>query len=158
MNNPTGVIRPLHENECGLLLDFIKGIAEYEHLLHQVVATEETLFQSIFVQKNAQVVVMWEQQVAVGFALYFYNFSTFIGRKGLYLEDLYVLPEYRKKGYGKQLFLHLVSIAKRENCGRMEWSVLDWNQDAIGFYHSLGAKAMDGWTVFRLTEDALKGL
>jgi GNAT superfamily N-acetyltransferase len=158
MNNPTGIIRPLQENECGLLLDFIKGIAEYEHLLHQVVATEETLFQSIFVQKNAQVVVMWEQQIAVGFALYFYNFSTFIGRKGLYLEDLYVLPEYRKKGYGKQLFLHLVSIAKKENCGRMEWSVLDWNQDAIGFYHSLGAQAMDGWTVFRLTEDALKGL
>jgi GNAT superfamily N-acetyltransferase len=158
MNNPTGIIRPLQENECGLLLDFIKGIAEYEHLLHQVVATEETLFQSIFIQKNAQVVVMWEQQIAVGFALYFYNFSTFIGRKGLYLEDLYVLPEYRKKGYGKQLFLHLVSIAKKENCGRMEWSVLDWNQDAIGFYHSLGAQAMDGWTVFRLTEDALKGL
>ena len=158
MINTTGVIRPLQENECGLLLDFIKGIAEYEHLLHQVIATKETLFQSIFVQKNAQVVVMWEEEVAVGFALYFYNFSTFIGRKGLYLEDLYVLPEYRKKGYGKQLFLHLVSIAKLENCGRMEWSVLDWNQDAIGFYHSLGAQAMDEWTVFRLTEDALKVL
>ncbi|MEG1910427.1 MAG: GNAT family N-acetyltransferase, partial [Bacteroidales bacterium] len=98
-----------------------------------------------------KVIIAYEEEKPVGFALYFYNFSTFKGRKGLYLEDLFVYPQHRGKGYGKALLLHLAQQAQEENCGRMEWIVLDWNQSAIDFYHSLGAKAMDEWTVFRLT-------
>ncbi|MEG1762750.1 MAG: GNAT family N-acetyltransferase [Bacteroidales bacterium] len=145
-------IKPATPADTPLILEFIKAIASYEKLLHEVEATEEVLHQSLFGENaNAKVIIAYEEEKPVGFALYFYNFSTFKGRKGLYLEDLFVYPQHRGKGYGKALLLHLAQQAQEENCGRMEWIVLDWNQSAIDFYHSLGAKAMDEWTVFRLT-------
>lgn len=134
------------------ILAFIKAIADYEKLLDQVIATEELLSESLFGEHpQAQVIIAYEEDIAVGFALYFYNFSTFKGRKGLYLEDLFVYPQYRGKGYGKKLLLYLADKAKAENCGRMEWTVLNWNQPAIDFYKSIGAEPMDEWTVYRLS-------
>ncbi|MEG1572676.1 MAG: GNAT family N-acetyltransferase [Bacteroidales bacterium] len=145
-------IKPATPADTPLILEFIKAIASYEKLLHEVEATEEVLHQSLFGENaNAKVIIAYEEEKPVGFALYFYNFSTFKGRKGLYLEDLFVYPQHRGKGYGKALLLHLAQQAQEENCGRMEWIVLDWTPSAIEFYHSVGAKAMDEWTVFRLT-------
>ncbi|MGD9760974.1 MAG: GNAT family N-acetyltransferase [Candidatus Izemoplasmatales bacterium] len=145
-------IRYAKETESGLILDFIKGIAEYELLSDQVVTTKEEIYKSIFVEQSAKVIIAFLDNVPVGFALFFYNFSTFKGRKGLYLEDLFVYKEYRSKGIGKALFEYLLKVAKENNCGRMEWVCLNWNQPAIDFYLSKKAKPMSDWTTFRIDE------
>ncbi len=137
---------------------FIMELAVYEKLENEVVVTDELLIENIFTNPIAHCVLAFENERPIGFALYFYNYSTFIGRKGLYLEDLYVQPNYRGKGYGKKLLLYLVQTAKNEHCGRMEWSVLKWNQPAIDFYESLGAKAMEEWLVYRLDEKSMQAL
>ncbi|MGI9190608.1 MAG: GNAT family N-acetyltransferase [Chitinophagaceae bacterium] len=133
-----------------LLLTFIRHLAVYEKMENEVVATEAQLHTELFERASAHAVLAYENEIPVGFALYFFNFSTFLSKRGLYLEDLFVLPEYRGRGYGKALLMHLKHIAQQEQCGRMEWSVLNWNQPAIDFYESLGAKPMNEWTVYRL--------
>ena len=143
------------KSDCGKILYFIKQLAEYEKMSDQVVATEELLEKWIFDNKKAEVVFAMENKKEVGFALFFHNFSTFLGRSGIYLEDLFVLPEYRGKGYGKGLLKQLAKIAVERDCGRFEWSCLDWNKPSIDFYISLGAVPMDEWTVYRLTGDTL---
>ncbi|MBR6091283.1 MAG: GNAT family N-acetyltransferase [Bacteroidales bacterium] len=148
-------IRPAKENEAGLVLDFIKKLAVYEKMIDEVEATVDTIYDSLFVKHDAEVVFGCEDGVPVGFALFFHNFSTFVGRKGLYLEDLFVIPEKRGLGYGKALLLHLAHLAKERNCGRMEWVCLDWNTPSIAFYKSLGAKPMEDWTIYRLDENTL---
>lgn len=148
-------IRPAKENEAGLVLEFIKKLAVYEEMIDEVEATEATIYESLFVKHEAEVVFGCEDGVPVGFALFFHNFSTFVGRKGLYLEDLFVIPEKRGMGYGKALLLYLARLAEERNCGRMEWVCLDWNTPSIAFYKSLGAKAMDEWTIYRLDERGL---
>ena len=140
------------------ILWFIRQLAEYEHMADQVVADEATLERQLFDEKGAEVVFALEGDREVGFALFFHNFSTFLGRRGLYLEDLYVLPECRGRGYGKALLRRLAAIAAERGCGRMEWWCLDWNRPSIDFYKSLGAEPMDEWTVYRLTGDTLKNL
>ena len=152
------VIRKAERTDVCLLLEFIKGIAKYEKMEDEVVATAETLEEEMFDHHKAEAVFAVVDGKEVGFALYFFNFSTFIGHSGLYLEDLYVWPEYRGQGYGKALLLHLVAIARERNCGRMEWSCLNWNQPSIDFYLSLGAVPMKEWTVYRLDAQALKRL
>ena len=149
-------IRPAQPEEAGLVLEFIKKLAEYEKCANEVVADEATLHQSLFVEHSAEVVFAEEDGVAIGFALFFHNFSTFVGRKGLYLEDLFIIPEKRGKGYGKALLKYLANIAVERNCGRMEWICLDWNKPALKVYRSIGAIPMDDWTVQRLDEQALK--
>ena len=148
-------IRKAREDEAGEVLRFINLLADYEKLASEVEATEDTLYQSLFVRHEAEVVFAEVDGRKVGFALYFYNFSTFVGRKGLYLEDLFVLPEERGNGYGKALLKHLAATALEQNCGRMEWVCLDWNKPSIDFYLSIGAKPMSDWTIYRLTEKAL---
>lgn len=143
------------ENDCALILEFIKGLAEYEKMSDDVVATEDLLREWIFEKQKAEVIFALENGHEVGFALFFHNFSTFVGRAGIYLEDLFVKPEYRKRGHGKALILELARIANERGCGRMEWSCLDWNQPSIDFYLSLGAKPMNEWTTYRLSGDAL---
>lgn len=147
--------RYAEENDTGLILDFIKGLAQYEKMSDEVVATEALLKEWIFEKKKAEVIFALEGDIEVGFALFFHNFSTFLGRGGIYLEDLYVKPEYRSKGYGKGLLKILASIATERNCGRLEWSCLDWNKPSIDFYLSLGATPMQEWTVYRVTGDTL---
>lgn len=147
--------RYAQEQDVGLILQFIKDLAEYEHMSDDVVATEELLREWIFCKQKAEVIFAVEHDKEVGFALFFHNFSTFLGRAGLYLEDLYVLPEHRGKGYGKGLLKKLAQIAVERGCGRLEWSCLDWNKPSIDFYLSLGARPMDEWTVYRLTGDTL---
>lgn len=139
-----------------LILQFIKDLAEYEKLLDEVVATEEILDEWIFGKDKAEVLFVLEDEVEVGFALFFHNFSTFLGRAGIYLEDLFVKPTYRGKGYGKALLEKLAEIAVERGCGRLEWWVLDWNTPSIDFYKSLGAEPMDEWTVFRITGETLQ--
>ena len=151
-------IRPAVPGDEAFILSLIIELAEYEKLAHEVVATEEILHEWLFEKEKARVLIAEEDGVGVGYALYFYNFSTFLGRAGIYLEDLYVRPAYRKRGYGKALLRKLAQIAQAEGCGRLEWSCLDWNQPSIDFYLSLNAKPMDGWTVYRLTGDTLKAL
>lgn len=146
------------EDDLTLILDFIIQLAEYEDMLDEVVATEELLNEWIFEKKVAEVIFALEDDVEVGFALFFHNFSTFLGKAGIYLEDLFVKPEYRGKGYGKGLIKKLASIAVERNCGRLEWWCLDWNKPSIDFYLSLGAEPMDEWTVYRITGDTLKRL
>lgn len=143
------------KDDCALILSFIKALAEYEKMSDDVVATEELLREWIFEKQKAEVIFALEDGREVGFALFFHNFSTFVGRAGIYLEDLFVLPEYRKRGHGKALILELARIAVERKCGRMEWSCLDWNQPSIDFYLSLGAKPMNEWTTYRLAGDAL---
>ena len=144
--------------DTGLILKFIRALAVYEKLEHEVVATEETLRHWLFEKQGAQVIFLMEDGKEVGFALYFHNFSTFLGRSGIYLEDLFVLPEYRGRGYGKALLCRLAAIAREEGCGRLEWSCLDWNQPSIDFYKSLNACPMDEWTVYRLTGKTLQDM
>lgn len=145
-------------NDTALILHFIKELAQYEKMLDQVVATEDTLRRSLFEQHQAEVIFVLHEGKEVGFALYFHNFSTFVGRAGLYLEDLYVLPEYRGLGYGKGLLRRLAQIAVERHCGRMEWVCLDWNTPSIGFYRSLGAQPMDDWTIYRLSGPSLQAM
>jgi GNAT superfamily N-acetyltransferase len=152
-------LRPAVAGEEALILEFIRGLADYERLSHQVVASEELLSRWLFGERPAAEVVLayWQGQ-PVGFALFFHNFSTFLGRPGIYLEDLFVRPEARGRGAGRELLVHLARLALARGGGRLEWSVLDWNEPAIRFYRSLGAVPMDQWTVFRVTGDALEQL
>ena len=140
------------------ILAFIRALAEYEQMADQVVASEELLERQLFDQNAAEVLFALEDGLEVGFALFFHNFSTFLGRAGLYLEDLYVLPEHRGKGYGKALLRQLARIALQRGCGRMEWWCLDWNRPSINFYLSLGAEPMSDWTVYRLSGATLEAL
>ena len=150
-------IRPADVEDVPLILNLIKGLAEYEKLSHEVVATEETLRLTLFGEHPAAEILIGEWDgTAAGFALFFHNYSTFLARPGIYLEDLFVWPEYRGRGIGKALLLRLVAIARQRGCGRVEWSVLDWNEPSIQFYKALGAKPMDEWTIFRLTGTALE--
>lgn len=151
-------IRKACQKDVPQILEFIKGIARYEKMEDKVVATENMLHEWLFQKEVAEVVFAEEDGKAVGFALYFHNFSTFVGKAGIYLEDLYVFPEHRGKGYGKALFLHLAKTALERGCGRMEWVCLNWNQPSIDFYRSMGAISLDDWKTYRLTEDALKEL
>ena len=153
MNNFT--IRYAEEKDVSIILSFIKKLAIYENMLDDVVATEELLHEWIFEKKKAEVILVVEDGKEVGFALFFHNFSTFLGRAGIYLEDLFVLPEYRGRGYGKALLKKLAGIAVERGCGRLEWSCLDWNKPSIDIYLSLGAQPMDEWTVYRLTGETL---
>ena len=142
--------------DTGIILDFINRLAEYEHMSDDVVATEALLEEWIFDRKKAQVLFALQEGKEVGIALYFYNFSTFLGRAGIYLEDLFVLPEYRGKGYGKGLLKKLAAIAVEEGCGRLEWSCLNWNRPSIDYYLAMGAVPMNEWTVYRLTGETLR--
>ena len=150
--------RYAQEKDTEKILYFIRELASYENMLDEVIATEELLKKQIFEDKKAEVIFAMENDKEVGFALFFHNFSTFLGRAGLYLEDLYVLPEHRSKGYGKELLKKLAAIALERGCDRLEWWCLDWNKPSIDFYLSLGAKPMDEWTVYRITGDTLKKL
>ena len=145
-----------NENDCGLILEFIRALAAYEKMSDEVVATESLLREWIFEKQKAEVIFACEDGKEVGFALFFHNFSTFLGRAGIYLEDLFVLPEYRGKGYGKGLLRKLAQIAEERGCGRLEWSCLNWNKPSIDFYLSLGAVPMDEWTAYRLTGKTLE--
>lgn len=151
-------LRYADESDTALILDFIKELAIYEKMLDQVVATEEGLRDSLFCKKAAEVIIGEYEGKPVGFALFFHNFSTFLGQAGLYLEDLYVKPEMRGKGMGKIMLAFLAGLALERNCGRLEWWVLDWNEPSIRFYKKLGAVPMDEWTVYRVTGDNLKVL
>ena len=146
------------EDDCELILHFIKELAEYEKMADEVVATRELLREWIFRQKKAEVIFACEDGMEVGFALFFHNFSTFLGRAGIYLEDLFVLPEKRGKGYGKAILQKLGAIARERGCGRLEWWCLDWNKPSIDFYRSLGAEPMSEWTVYRIAGDTLQNL
>lgn len=141
-----------------LVLDFIKELADYEHMLDEVVADVPTLEHWLFDEKKAEVIFAEVDGVKVGFALFFHNFSTFLGRAGIYLEDLYVKPEYRGNGYGKAILTELARIAVERGCGRLEWWCLDWNKSSIEFYKSMGAVPMDDWTVYRIAGETLKQL
>ncbi len=149
-------IRYAERKDTAIILGFIKELAEYENMLDQVVATEELLGEWLFDKKAAEVIFAVEEGKEVGFALFFHNFSTFLGRAGIYLEDLYVQPEYRGRGFGKGLLRKLAQIALERGCGRLEWACLDWNKPSIDFYLSLGAQPMDEWTTYRLTGDTLQ--
>ena len=146
------------KEDTGLILNFIKELAEYEKMSDLVVADEKTLSKWIFENNKAEVLFAIENDVEVGFALFFHNFSTFLGRAGIYLEDLFVKPEYRKRGHGKALIKKLALIAVERGCGRLELSCLDWNKPSIDFYISLGAEKMSDWTVYRFTGKSLKDL
>jgi len=151
------VIRPAVRGEGGLILEFIRGLAEYEKLAHEVVATEEILERTLFNDNPVAEVIIaeWAGKPA-GFALFFPNYSTFLARPGIYLEDLYVHPEFRDKGIGKSLLACLARMAVERSCGRLDWSVLDWNEPAINFYESLGAYGLDDWVQYRLDGESLK--
>lgn len=144
--------------DTSLILWFIKELAEYEKMLDEVVADEDTLRKWIFEKNKAEVIFALDNGKEVGFALFFHNFSTFLGRAGIYLEDLYVIPQYRGKGYGKGLLKKLAEIAVERGCGRLEWWCLDWNKPSIDFYLSLGAEPMNDWTVYRIAGDTLTEL
>jgi len=147
------------EDDVPLILSFIRELAEYERLSHEVVATEEALRNALFGERRvAEVVLGYLGDDPAGFALFFHNFSTFLGKPGIYLEDLYVRPGYRSAGVGRALLVHLARLATERGCGRLEWSVLDWNEPAIGFYRGIGASPVSGWTVYRVTGEALEDL
>ena len=145
-------------NDVSLILKFIKELADYEKLLDEVVADEKTLEEWLFDKEKAEVIFATINNQEIGFALFFHNFSTFLGRSGIYLEDLYIRKEYRGRGYGKALFKELARIAVTRKCGRLEWWCLDWNKSSIDFYLSLGATPMDEWTVYRIMGDTLQNL
>ncbi len=149
-------IRFAEEKDAEIILDFIKRLAEYEKMSDEVVATPEILREWIFEKKKAEVIFAVENGKEVGFALFFHNFSTFLGRSGIYLEDLFVLPEYRGKGYGKALLKFLAKTTVERGCGRLEWCCLDWNKPSIDFYLSVGAKPLDDWTIYRMAGEKLK--
>lgn len=155
--NPTDFrIRAARAQDCETILGFIRELADYEKLSHEVVAEPEALRATLFGDRAyAEVLIAEDATGALGFALFFHNYSTFLGRPGIYLEDLFVSPSARGRGIGKALLRSLAALACERDCGRLEWSVLDWNEPAIGFYRSLGAGPQDGWTTFRLTGEAL---
>jgi GNAT superfamily N-acetyltransferase len=149
-------LRFAQENDVSLIRTFVEKLAEYEKLTHEMIATDEILFNSLFVEKAAEVIIGEYNGEPVGFALFFRNFSTFIGRPGIYLEDLFVNPEMRGRGFGKTMLLFLAKLALERNSGRLEWACLDWNEPSINFYKKLGAVSMDEWTTYRLTGDSLE--
>lgn len=152
-------IRPAKSSDVSLILRFIRALAEYERLLPEVTVTEQTLKESLFGPRPyAEVLLAFVGEAPAGFCLFFHNFSTFVGKPGIYIEDIFVNPEHRGLGIGKRFFHELGKLAVQRNCGRIEWWVLDWNQSAIDFYTSLGAKPMDEWTVYRITEDKFTAL
>lgn len=151
-------IRPANRQDVSLILSLIKELASYEELEDQVTATEEILNEWIFNLKKAEVLIGEVDGQAVGYALFFYNFSTFLGRAGIYIEDVFVRPEFRKNGYGKAFFKYIANIGKKSGYGRMEWSCLDWNRPSIEFYLSMGAEPMNDWTAYRLNSDLIKKL
>ena len=155
MNNKEFTIRFAKESDIPTILRFIKELAVYEHLEHELNLTEESLKENIFDKKKAEVVIAFEDNVPVGYAVFFETFSTFVGRHGLYLDDLYVNDQYRGLGYGKKLFEEVAKIAYERNCGRLEWQCLDWNKSSIDFYLSTGAEMVKDARVYRLTNDAL---
>jgi len=159
MKKENFTIRGATVADVPVILELIRALATYERAPNEVTATEQGLTEVLFGQKPAaEVLLAFENETAVGFAVFFHNFSTWLGRPGLYLEDLFVGPEHRGKGYGRALLIHLAKIARDRGCGRMEWAVLDWNEPAIEFYRKLGAKPLDEWTVFRLTRDGIAKL
>lgn len=152
-------LRSATRADVPVILALIRGLAEYERLADECVATEAALTETLFgARPQAEVVLAFADERPAGFALFFHNYSTFLAKQGIYLEDLFVFPEFRGRGIGKRLLRHLAALAVERECGRLEWSVLDWNRDAIRFYESLGAKAMDEWTVYRVTGEALHTL
>ena len=159
VTRPALRIVPATERDVPVILRMIKGLAEYERLAGHVTATEERLRTTLFGSRPAaEVVLGYADNAPAGFALFFQNYSTFLAQPGIYLEDLFVVPEARGLGYGRQLLIYLARLAAERGCGRLEWSVLDWNEPAIGFYKKLGAVPMEDWTIFRLTGDALTRL
>ena len=159
MKTENFAIRAATAADVPIILELIRALATYERAPNDVTATEDGLSKVLFGEKPAaEVLLAFENETAVGFAVFFHNFSTWLGRPGLYLEDLFVRPEDRGKGYGRALLIHLAKIARDRGCGRMEWAVLDWNEPAIQFYRKLGGKPMDEWTVFRLTRDGIAKL
>ena len=158
-NNASFMIRPATVEDVPLVLEFITALAEYEKLSHRVTATEATLRESLFgANPGAEVLLAFEGETPVGFAVFFHNFSTFLGVKGLWLEDLFVRPEHRGRGYGKALLLRVARTALGRGCGRFEWAALDWNTPAWDFYKALGAAPLEDWTMFRVTGEALERL
>jgi GNAT superfamily N-acetyltransferase len=156
---PEVEIRVATEDDVPLILSLIRELAEYERLSHEVVATEETLRDSLFGERRvAETLLAYLGDDPAGFALFFHNFSTFLGRPGIYLEDLYVRPEFRSAGVGRTLLVRIAGLTKERGCGRLEWAVLDWNEPAISFYKRIGASPVSGWTVYRLTGEALEEL
>jgi GNAT superfamily N-acetyltransferase len=156
---PKFSIRAATVDDIALVLRFIKELADYEKLPHEVTATEEILRRNLFTEcKTAEVLLAREGENYIGFALFFQNFSSFLGKPGIYLEDVFIKPEFRGRGYGKALMVHIARLAQERDCGRFEWSVLDWNKPSLDFYRSLGAIAMDEWTVQRMGVDAIKTL
>ena len=159
MIRQTAKIRDATISDVPIILHLIRDLATYERAPNDVVATEQGLREVLFgPEPSAKVVLIFEGEEAIGFAVYFFNFSTWLGRPGLYLEDLFVKPETRGRGYGRALLIHLAKIARDHGCGRMEWAVLDWNEPAIQFYRKLGATPLEDWTVFRLTQDGITRL
>ncbi|MDR3139062.1 MAG: GNAT family N-acetyltransferase [Treponema sp.] len=151
-------LRAAGPEDTSLILEFIRALAEYEHLSSQVKAEEDTLGQFIFKEKRAEVIIAEYQGAPAGFALFFRNFSTFLGRPGIYIEDLFVKPEFRKKGLGKALLRSVARIAAEEGCGRLEWACLNWNEPSAAFYKSQGAAPLTEWTTYRVTEEKIKTL
>lgn len=158
MSTDTLTFRFAVREDVPTILGFIRELAEYEHLLDEVVATEELLNEWLFDKEKAEVLLVEEHGIPVGSALFFHNFSTFLGRAGIYLEDLYIQPQYRNKGYGKAALQKLAQITVERGCGRLEWSCLDWNRPSIDFYLSLGAVPMEEWTTYRLSGETLAAL
>jgi GNAT superfamily N-acetyltransferase len=153
------IIRPAHSADVPMILAFVRELAEYERLSHLVTASEQTLRDSLFGSNpGAEVLLAFERDAPIGFAVFFHNFSTFLGTRGLWLEDLYVKPQFRRRGCGRALLLHVARIAHERRCGRFEWAALDWNTPAIEFYKSLGAVPLDDWTIFRVTGESLTRL
>ncbi len=152
-------IRPARESDASVILSFIKKLAVYERLEHEVVVTQERLKETLFGKhRTAEVVIGYLKQEPVGFALFFHNYSTFLGKPGIYIEDLYVDEKYRRRGFGRALLVHVARLGRDRKCGRLEWAVLDWNEPAIRFYRRLGAAPMSDWTVYRVTGDSLEQL
>ncbi|HWT27772.1 MAG TPA: GNAT family N-acetyltransferase [Mobilitalea sp.] len=152
------ILRFAKREDAALILNFIRELAAYEQMEDQVTATEASLIETIFNQKKAEVIIGEYQQKPVAFALFFHNYSTFLGKPGIYLEDLFVKPEMRGKGFGKTILSYLANLALERNCGRLEWSCLDWNEPSIKFYKQMGSIPMDEWTVYRVSGDALENL
>jgi GNAT superfamily N-acetyltransferase len=158
-NTPRFEIKPATESDVPIIFGFIKKLAAYERLSHEMVATEELLRRTLFgSRRTAEVAIGYEATQPVGFVLFFHNYSTFLARPGLYIEDLFIEEDYRRRGYGRALLLYVARLAKERGCGRLEWSVLDWNQPAIDFYKKLGAVPLNEWTVFRVTRQGLDKL
>ena len=151
-------IKIAEKNDSPIILEFIKKLAEYEKLSHEVTATVDSIKNGLFKERDAEAIIAYYRNEPAGFAIYFHNFSTFLGKKGLYLEDLFVIPEYRGKGIGKQMLKYLAKIAVDRDCGRFEWSVLDWNYPAIEFYKSIGAELKNEWIITRVSGKSLNKL